>query len=93
MHLLPIPHFDDLQLASGRTVPELERELRLLLAVKLFELKRVSIGRAADIAGLGKVAFMNELGRMGVAVIDFDEDQLAVEFEDVQIPDGGVSNL
>ncbi|UQA58385.1 UPF0175 family protein [Polyangium aurulentum] len=82
MHLLPVPHFEDLLLASGRTVPELERELRLLLAVKLFELERVSIGQAAEIAGLGKVAFMDELGRMGVPVIDFGEDQLEVEFED-----------
>jgi len=81
MHLLPVPHFEDMLLASGRSVPELERELRLLLAVKLFELKRVSIGQAAEIAGLGKVAFMDELGRMGVAVIDFGEDQLDVEFK------------
>jgi predicted HTH domain antitoxin len=83
MHLLPIPHFEDLQLASGRTVNELETELRVLLAVKLFELKRVSIGQAANIAGLGKIAFMDELGRMGVAVIDFDPNQLDSEFADV----------
>lgn len=83
MHLLPIPHFEDLQLASGRSVTELERELRLLLAVKLFELKRVSIGQAADIAELGKIAFMDELSRMGVAIINFDADQLASEFADV----------
>ncbi|MBK9261424.1 MAG: UPF0175 family protein [Polyangiaceae bacterium] len=72
-----------MQLASGHSVAELERELRLVLAVKLFELKRVSIGQAADIAGLGKLAFMDELGRMGVAVISFDPDQLDKEFADV----------
>jgi len=83
MHLLPVPHFEDLQLASGRTVTELETELRLLLAVKLFELKRVSIGQAANIAGLGKIAFMDELGRLRVPVIDFDPDQLGSEFADV----------
>jgi predicted HTH domain antitoxin len=83
MHLLPVPHFEDLLLASGRSVNEMERELRLLLAMKLFELKRVSIGQAADIAGMGKLAFMDELGRMGVAIINFDTDQLAGEFADV----------
>ena len=45
MHSLRVPHFDDLLLASGRSPEELERELRLLLAVKLFEVKRVSIGQ------------------------------------------------
>lgn len=82
MHSLSVPHFDDLLLASGRSVDELERELCLLLAVKLFELKRVSIGHAAGIAGMGKAAFMDELGKMGVPVINFDEDQLADEFRD-----------
>lgn len=83
MHLIPVPHFEDLQLASGRTASELELELRVLLAVKLFELKRISIGQAANIAGLGKIAFMDELGRLGVPVIDFDLDQLDSEFADV----------
>jgi predicted HTH domain antitoxin len=83
MHTIPVPHFEDLMLASGRSVEELERELRLLLAIKLFELKRVSVGRAAEIAGMGKIAFMDELGRAGVPVIDFGEDQIEHELRDV----------
>ena len=42
-----------------------------MLAIKLFEMKRVSVGRAAEIAGMGKIAFMDELGRARVPVIDF----------------------
>ena len=69
-------------LASGRSVAELESELRLALAVKLYELKRVSVGQAADIAGLGKFAFIGELGRLGIPLINFGEEQLAEEFRD-----------
>jgi predicted HTH domain antitoxin len=83
MHAIPVPHFEDIALASGRSAEELEMELRLLLAVKLFELKRVSLGRAAEIAGMGKIAFMDELGRLHVPVIDFSEDQLEHELRDV----------
>ena len=83
MHTIPVPHFEDLMLASGRSVEELERELRLLLAIKLFELKRVSVGRAGEIAGMGKIAFMDELARVGVPVIDFSEDQIEHELRDV----------
>lgn len=79
MHAIPVPYFEDLMLASGRSAEELERELRILLAIKLFELKRVSVGRAAEIAGMGKVAFLDELGRAGVPVIAFAADQLADE--------------
>ena len=83
MHSLAIPHFEDMLLASGRSREEMEQELRLLLAIKLFELKRVSLGRAAEMAGLGRPAFMDELARLKLPVINFAEDQLAEEFRDV----------
>ena len=83
MHAVHIPHFEDLMLASGRSVEEMEREIRVLLAIKLFELKRVSLGRAAEVAGMGKIAFLDELGRIGVPVIDFGDDQVEHEFRDV----------
>jgi predicted HTH domain antitoxin len=80
MYSLPIPHFQDLALASGRS--SAERELRLLLAVKLFELKRVSTGQAADIAGLGRLGFLDELTKLGVPIIDFDPAESEHEFHD-----------
>lgn len=79
MHSIPVPRFDDLALATGRSGPELEHELRVLLAVKLFELHRVSMGLAADVAGLSKQGFMDELARLRVPAIDYDPADLAGE--------------
>jgi len=39
------------------------RELRMLAAVKLFELGRLSSGRAAELAGMPRVEFLLNLGR------------------------------
>ena len=78
----PISHFDDLALASDRSPAELEQEIRLLLAVKLLELKRVSTGHAADIAGLSRLAFFDQLAKLGIAAIDFDPDEAEQEFGD-----------
>jgi predicted HTH domain antitoxin len=39
------------------------REMRVLSAVKLFELGRLSSGRAAELAGMGRVEFLTELKR------------------------------
>ncbi len=39
------------------------RELRMLAAVKLFEMGRLSSGRAAELAGMGRVEFLLELRR------------------------------
>jgi len=46
----------------------------------LFELKRVSMGQAADIAGLSRFAFLDELAKLGVAAIDFDPEEAEQEF-------------
>lgn len=39
------------------------RELRILAAVKLYELGRLSSGRAAELAGMTRVEFLLALGR------------------------------
>jgi predicted HTH domain antitoxin len=39
------------------------RELRLLAAIKLYELGRLSSGRAAELAGMARVEFLLQLGR------------------------------
>lgn len=42
------------------------RELQMLAAVKLYELGRLSSGRAAELAGLSRVEFLLSLGRYKV---------------------------
>jgi predicted HTH domain antitoxin len=42
------------------------REIRILAAVKLYELGRLCSGRAAELAGMPRVEFLLELGRYKV---------------------------
>ena len=42
------------------------RELRMLAAVKLYELGRLSSGRAAELAGVPRMEFLLALGRYKV---------------------------
>ena len=42
------------------------REMRLLTALKLYELGRLSSGRAAELAGMPRVEFLLTLGRYKV---------------------------
>ena len=54
-------------------------ELRMLAAVKLFELKELSSGAAARLAGVSRVEFLTRLATYGVPVFDMSEDELAQE--------------
>jgi predicted HTH domain antitoxin len=52
-----------------------EDEARLYLAMKLFEVERLSCGQAAELAGYSKRAFMEVLGKHGIAVMNYpDQD-------------------
>lgn len=65
MHTLTIPYSDHLLVTSGQPPEVLEAELRLLLAVKLFEPHKLSLGKAAEFGCLGKVRCMFVPGRLG----------------------------
>jgi predicted HTH domain antitoxin len=76
MHSVVIPYDPDLPFATGRSAAEIEREFRLVLAAKLFELGRLSLGQAAELAGRSKADFMFELGPLGVSILNYGIDDL-----------------
>ena len=56
-------------------------EAKVLLAVKLFEVGKASLGQAAKLAGFSKRAFMEVLGRHGAPVFDYSAEELREEIE------------
>jgi predicted HTH domain antitoxin len=52
------------------------RELRLLAAIKLFELGRLSSGRASELAGMSRVEFLLTLGHYKVFPFESELDDL-----------------
>ncbi len=67
----------DLLLLSLQETPETcAAEARLLLAVQLYELGKVSTGMAAILAGMSRVTFMLTLNRFGVSPVGVDAEEL-----------------
>lgn len=73
----------DVLLATGQSREEFIREAKMLLATKLFELGRLSSGKAAQLCDMGRVDFLLTMSRMGIPVADLDEDEMQREFVDV----------
>ena len=58
-----------------------EDEARLLLAVKLYEVGKVSLGQAAKLAGFSKRAFMDVLAQHHIPIFDYSPDELRQEID------------
>ena len=56
-------------------------EARLLLAVKLYEVGRTSLGQSAEMAEVSVRTFIEMLGKQHIAVIDYPPGELAEEVE------------
>jgi predicted HTH domain antitoxin len=77
---LTIEYGDDVLLNMRMRKEELDQEARCLLAAKLYELGRLSSGKAAQLCGMDRVTFLLSLHRVDVAAINLDERDLEDDF-------------
>lgn len=63
--------------ALQQTREQFEAEAKMAMAVKLFEMKRISSGIAAQLAGVPRAQFLLSLHRYGVPMIDLTGEELA----------------
>lgn len=81
MKMLTIPYNEDILVATGLSAKAFEQDIRFWLAVKLFELRRLSLGKAAEFCGMSKLRFMDELGQLEIPTINLDTDQIEEELQ------------
>jgi predicted HTH domain antitoxin len=60
---------------------EFATEMRFLAAAKLYELGRLSSGKAAQLAGMERVEFLRSLQRIGVPAINLRDEEVEAEVQ------------
>jgi predicted HTH domain antitoxin len=76
-HQITIDIPESVLLAEKTDAVSFGRQMRLLSAIKLYELGRLSSGRAAELAGMSRVEFLLRLGEY--QVFPFQADLEALE--------------
>jgi predicted HTH domain antitoxin len=61
-----------------------EVDAQILFAIKLFETEKLSLGKAAEVAGLSYRTFYELLVRYGVPVVDYSEEDIKAEIENAR---------
>ena len=75
-----IPYPNDLLLSLKVSPEGFEMEAKMLLAIKLYEMDRITTGTASQIAGVDRVTFILELGKHGLSPIGVDPDEIESDF-------------
>ena len=76
MNTMTIECAPELAVALGRRDADLEKEILLSSALKLFDLGRISSGLAARLAGVSRVEFLLLCGQYGVSIFQQTETEL-----------------
>ncbi len=62
---------------------ELLQSMRLLTAIAYFQEKKLSLGKAAKLAGMNRLDFMDILSQKGIVIFDYDESELNTELSGI----------
>lgn len=72
------------RLALHETKEEFARELKMLAAVKLYELGKITSGKAAALAGTDRISFLLGLGHYRVSVFNYTPEELEREIAEAK---------
>ena len=72
---------DEIFISFKETPFELAQRIRMAAAAKLYELGKLSSGRAAELAGISRVSFLHSLARYNVSIFDVTEEELRKDVE------------
>ena len=69
------------EFAIHMTKEELGHHIRLMAALKMFELGKISSGKAAELAGMTRVEFLETCGRYNVSAFNYPPEEIEQELK------------
>lgn len=77
--VLEIP--DEVLISLKETPSEFLKDIRMLAAVKFYQMGKLSSGRAAQLADIPRISFLQSLAQYGVAIFELSPEELSQDFE------------
>ena len=71
----------DVLLALNESEHELKQDIKIALAVRLYNLQQLTIGKAAQVAGVSRLAFETLLADYGVPVSNLNFEDVLSDYQ------------
>ena len=78
---LKIKYPSGIEHAVHLTKEEIEHHIRLMAALKMFELGKISSGKAAELAGMSRAEFFEACGRYRVSPFNYPDEEAEEEIK------------
>ena len=78
-----IPVSEEVLFVLKKDEKSLQAEARRILAIQFFKQRKLSLGKAAELAGMDKDDFVMLLGRNQIDIYQYTERELEEEFESI----------
>jgi predicted HTH domain antitoxin len=73
----------DLLLALNENEIELKKNIKISLAIRLYQLQKLTIGKAAQLAGLSRLEFDNLLADNYISISNLDIEDIAEDIKKI----------
>ena len=74
----------DFLISLKKTKDEFEKDVKFLIALSLYNKRRISLGKAAKLAGFDKITFINKLQMEGETIFDYSNEEINQIIEDTE---------
>jgi len=71
----------DIFLALNETESEIKQQIKILMAVRLYKLEKLTIGKAAQVAGLSRLQFETILSENEVPISNLSIEDVTADIE------------
>jgi predicted HTH domain antitoxin len=80
---ISFPVKESILLSLKETKNEFTSEIMYLAALYFYRKKKLSLGKAAELAGYNRITFIEKLQREEEHIFDYDEEEIDEIFDDV----------
>lgn len=72
---------NDILLALNESENDLKKRIKVTLAIQLYSLQKLTIGKAAQFSGMARIEFEKELSKHNISISNLDEEDVLNDIE------------